>query len=251
MLARLKKWFKLSMAYRNIEKIPAVTTAIVAIRTKWLDFPEITKDFSPSFVQDEATKMLQEVMRIVASDDPRMENRKSLANLVVQYARLQVLVLDPEPAEDQTGFRGQAGITGEMKSHIPELANCEPWLREFMHGFDVQSPGNQWDAVLLRYRQAWIWTEVLNAVRFDLDDYNRSLGKDWYLPLIAATSAAYEHDCRKALGLPPALDNSDGMADLRARMMGTFLIRLLEGHTYPDLAWSDSMRDVFRPNTPT
>lgn len=246
MLGGLKKWFKQGMAYRNIDKLPAAATAAHVLRTKWLDFPEMTKDFSPEFVQSEATKILQEVMRILASDNPRMENRQALAGLVVQYARLQVLVMDPEPIEDPTGFRGQPGVTGEMKARIPELASLEPWLHEFMHGFEVHSVGDQWNIVLLRYRQAWIWAEVLNAVRFDLDDYNRAVAKDWYQPFIAAMSAAYEHDCRKALGLQPALDNSDGMADLRAVMMSTFLNRVLEGHTYPDLVWNDSMVDAFR-----
>jgi hypothetical protein len=246
MLGGLKKWFKQGMAYRNIDKPPAAMTAAHVLSTKWLDCPEMTKDFSSEFVQSEATKILQEVMRILASDNPRMENRQALAGLVVQYARLQVLVMDPDPIEDPTGFRGQPGLTGAMKARIPEIASLDPWLREFLHGFDIHTFDDQWNMVLLRYRQAWIWSEVLNAVRFDLDDYNRAVTKDWYQPFIAAMAAAYEHDCRKALGLPSALDDSDGMADLRARMMSTFLNRVLEGHTYPDLVWSDSMAEVFR-----
>lgn len=245
MLKRFKNWLKLGLAYRNIERNPAALTASIAIRSHWLDCPDMVKDFEEEFVQAEGTRMLQEVMRIVASDDPKMENRKALSQLVVEYARLQVLVLVPSPEDDLTRLRGQPGITGEMKAYLPLLAAHEPWLQEFLHGYEASTPEAQWSLLLLRYRQVWAWTQVLNAVRMDLDDYNTAVRKDWFLPFVAAMAAAYEHVCRGAVGLPPALDDSDGQGDLRARMMATFALRVLEGHTYPDLAWKNSMSDVF------
>jgi hypothetical protein len=245
MLKRFKNWLKLGLAYRNIEHNPMALTATVAIRRCWLDCPEMVKDFAHEFVQAEAARMLKEVMRIVASEDPRMENRKALSQLVDEYARLQVLVLAPIPEEDHTQFRGQPGITGEMKKHLPLLAKNESWLKEILHGYQISTPEELWSLLLLRYRQAWAWTQVLNAVRIDLDDYNTAVRKDWFLPFVTAMAAAYEHVCRDALGLAPALDDSDGQADLHARMMATFALRVLEGHTYPDLAWENTMSDVF------
>lgn len=251
MLGTLKSWFKLGRAYQNIDTLPAAATAVLVLKSQWLDNADMTQDFSREFVEEEAKRILQEVMRICASDDPRMENRKALANSVLQFSRFQVLVMEPEPAEDPTGYRGQYGITGEMKALIPALAVKEVWLREFLHGFEANTVNDQWNAVLLRYRQTWIWSEVFNAVRMDLDDYNRATSKDWYRPFIAALASNYEFTCRQALGLPQSLDNSDGMVELRGVMMSTYLNRVLEGHKYPDLAWEDSMRDVFRPEGAT
>jgi hypothetical protein len=66
-------------------------------------------------VKRQGEAMGDEIIKVAVSPDPRMANRLKLANLFIEFGQLQVLLIDPPPTDDPTGFTGPLGITGELK----------------------------------------------------------------------------------------------------------------------------------------
>jgi hypothetical protein len=241
--------WKLAERFAAIQAVPqtsemrTIEIGRTAIETYWVGRREVIKDFSARFVKEEADKMMEEVVKIANSSDPRMANREKLTSCVIELAQFQVLVIDPPPTEDPTGLRGQLGITGELKTHLAELVRKDKSLREFMHGFPApKDRGDVWNCVLFRYRQVWAWTRVHHTLRFAFDDVNNAEGKDWFQPFIAAMCAWQEHEYRKLLGMPPALE---GDADKEAVKMNLFMEFVLEGARFPDLEWRERAEEVY------
>jgi hypothetical protein len=214
-----------------------------AIETCWTGNHETIKDFSEQFVKRRAEEMREEVVKVATSPDPRMANREKLSSCIVELAQFQVLVIDPPPAEDPTGLRGQPGITGELKAHVLELAQKDKGLREFMHAFPTpKNMDGVWNPVLGRYRVVYAWTHIYQMLRFAFDDANPVATKDWFRPFLAAMCAWQEHEYRKLLGMPPALE---GDADKEAVKMYLFAEFVLEGARFPDLEWRERAEEVY------
>lgn len=226
--------------------MPAIQYGRQAIDDYWTSNRELIKDFSDRFIKHHAEKMMEEVTKVATSPDPRMANKK-LASLIIEFAQFQVLVIDPPPADDPTGLRGQPGITGELKAHLFDLAQKDERLREYMHAFDTPKDwGDVWDPVLVRYQVVAAWTQVFNRLRFAFNDFNPTESKDWFKPCVAAICASKEHQYRDCLGMPPSLDDSGMGAGLRALMMCGFLDCVLEGARFPDLEWRERVQKIER-----
>jgi hypothetical protein len=115
-------------------------------------------------------------------------------------------------------------------------------LREFMHAFDhARSFADVWDCVLFRYRISWAWAEFHQRLRTPLRDRNPSESRDWYRPFLAAMCAWEEHQYREALRWPSALTDDPADAPLVALAYSTFMNNVIDGATYPDLAWRDAV----------
>jgi hypothetical protein len=132
--------------------------------------------------------MIQEIIKVAVSPDPRMANRKKLADSVVEMAQFQVLVIDPPPAEDQTGLRGQVGITGELKGRLLDLYRIDGGLQKVFDGFPElpKEWDDVWNPILLRYRLSFAWTHIFHMLRFECDDGSRGSGEDRFRPFVAA-----------------------------------------------------------------
>jgi hypothetical protein len=247
MLSAIIDRVKSNLAIRQLRKLPAVATGRVLIEQAWTNKHEVIKDFTPEFVRRQAEKMMEEVVKIAVSADPRMANRTALADCVCEFARFQVLVIDPPPADDQTGLRGQLGITGELKPRLYELYQADKSLQEFLHGLD--EPPKKWDdvwnPVLARFRMCHAWTHVFGALRLVFEDSNPASHKDWFRPFIAAMCGFQESTYRRSLGLPCAFGD-DFSADLKPLMLSTFTNCVLDGSRYPDLEWNNRMAEVER-----
>ncbi|MCX5635399.1 MAG: hypothetical protein NTW55_06155, partial [Planctomycetota bacterium] len=195
----------------------------------------------------QAEKMMKEVIEIATSINPMMANREMLTNYIIEYARLEVLIINPPPAEDETGLRGQPGITGELKAHLFELAQKDKTLREFMHAFDTPKNWNDvWNPVLLRYRVAFAQTHVFYNLRLTFKDCNLAdeMQKDWFKPYLAAMCAWEEHQFRKSLGMPPSLGNDIVGAELRALKMSLFTNCVMNRARYPDIEWRNMIQGI-------
>ncbi len=211
-----------------------------AIETCWTGNHEVSKDFSDQFVKRVAEEMIEEVAKVVTSPDPRMANRERLTSCVIELAQFQVLVIDPPPAEDPTGLRGQPGITGELKAHLLELAQKDKGLREFMHAFPTpKSVDDVWNPVLGQYRINYAWTTVYHTLRLAFDDLNHAEGKDWFRPFVSAMCAWQEYLYRELLGMPPAFEGPETEASKKAMKMCYFSDFVLEGARFPDLEWCE------------
>lgn len=247
MLGKLIEKVRTSITVHRLNEMPAIQYGRQAINTYWTGNREITKDFSENMVKSQAEKMMEEVVKVATSSDPRMANREKLTSCVIEYAQFQVLVIDPPPVEDPTGFRGLPGITGELKARLFELVEKDKGLQEFMHSFDTPKDWDDvWNPVLLRYRMVYAWTHVFHLLRLAFDDVNHAQGKDWFKPYLAAMCAWQEHQFRKLLGMPPSLDDSGMGADFRALMMSAFMNCVMDGVRYPDLEWREKLQKVER-----
>src|SRR5580658_9164020 len=87
---------KLAKAYvmRRLERDPALIIGRTAILDMWTKQHEVVKDFDADTIENIETQMMQEVIRIVTSSDPLIENRKRLGAVVAECARYQVLILE-------------------------------------------------------------------------------------------------------------------------------------------------------------
>lgn len=240
----LKKLFEVIDRYRDerearrVMKHPTVEFGLEMIRRNWTTNQELTKDFSSGFVQKEAEAMLEKVIQIALSPNPIMANRQVMSDRMVGYAEAQVLVLEPPPHADETGLRGLYGISGELKARLVEVAQKHKSIVEFMHQFpDVKSWDDVWDPILFRYRISYGWAHVFSALRVELNDYNSQ--RDWFWPYLVCMCAWEEHRIRESIGMPSLLDEDPFQASMKALSLSSFLNRVMEGHKFPDLAWSE------------
>jgi hypothetical protein len=224
---------------------PAIQIGRIAIEKYWTGNHEIIKDFSDELVNHHAEEMREEVLKVAFSPDPRMANRERLTSCVMEFAQFQVLLIDPPPAEDPSGLRGQPGITGELKAHLLELAQKDRGLREFMHAFPTpKSVDGVRDPVLYRYRIMYAWISVYHMLRFAFDDVNHAEGKDWFIPFVAAMCAWQEDVYRESLGMPHAFEGSETEASKKALKMNSFMQFVLEGARFPDLEWRERSEEM-------
>jgi hypothetical protein len=244
MLGKLIEKVRTGYAIHQLNKLPGIQYGRDAISNYWTHCKPVIQDFSPKFIEEQAEKMMGQVIQVATSPDPRMANREKLSECVIEYARFQVLVMEPPPADDPTGIRGKPGVTGELKARLLELAQKDKTLREFMHGFDKAKDWDDvWNPVLMRYRIVYAWTHVHHMLRLAYDDWNQTPGKDWFKPYIEAMCAFQEYSYRETLGMPQVLGKTVSRLDanLEALMFSSFMNRVLDGVQYPDLAWNESM----------
>jgi hypothetical protein len=242
MISALFERLQYNITSRKVARLPAVKVGRLAIRKHWTGNQEVIKDFSLEFVNKQAESMMQEIIKVAVSPDPRMANRAVLANCVLEVAQFQVLVIDPPPDEDASGLRGQLGISGELKARLIELSRADRGLQEFLHGFDGRM--NEWDdvwnPVLLRYRMCYACAHVFSDLRVVFDDYNKASGKDWFGPFVAAMCGWQESQYRKVLGMASAFDGTP----LKPLMLSMFMNCVSDGATYPDLEWNQRLLEV-------
>src|ERR1700728_2722695 len=94
---------------RQIKEVlgrPLVTVGRLAVAQYWESNQELIKDFSKELIDSEATSMIKQVIEVGTSANPLMANREKLMGTICEYARYQVLVIEPPPQEDDTGLRG-------------------------------------------------------------------------------------------------------------------------------------------------
>jgi hypothetical protein len=212
----------------------------LAIERNWTHNTSVTQGFTERAIALQTENMMAGLTKVSSSPDPRMENRELLSEAVIEYAKLQVLLLDPYPMPDPTGFRGRPGITGELKSHLLELVDKDEYLRELLRELDSPKKlADVSDVILIRYRLMYAWTNVLQSLRLPLEDANLQDGKDWFRPYLAAICAWEEHQYRELIGMAPSLDDSDGDGGMRARTMSLFVNYVTEGVRDPLATWQE------------
>lgn len=244
MFRAIKNWTQQRAAVRDLEKLPAVQIARIAIRDSWTDNKAMTQDFSRELIDEQANLMMQKVIEFATGETPGLANRKFLAECVIEYVQFAILVLEPSPAEDTTGFRGMPGITGELRQHYMALATKDDGLREALrelpHGHD---PDAVWDFIVFRNRQLWAWAAVFQAVRFAYNDHAPQGEEDWYRPFVAAMLAWQEDIYRRSLELPPSLEAEGEGVRLLALLYSTFMNRVTNGDANPLAGWRKDLSE--------
>lgn len=233
---------------RKLRHDPVIAAASTIITAIWSD-GDLTRNFSSEFIQTQRLQMMERALEIAGAADRRMANRNHLTNSVLQLSQFQVLVIDPPPTPDPTRLTTCPGVTGTLKPQLLELVQKDKRLREFMHAFDhAVSFADVWDCVLFQYRISWAWAEFHQRLRTPLRDRNPSESRDWYRPFLVAMCAWEEHQYREALSWPSALTDDPADAPLVALAYSTFMNHVMDGATYPDLAWRDACGELIDSN---
>lgn len=238
MFNAIKKWTTERAAVRDLKNLPAIQMAQLAIKDSWTNNKIITQDFSKDIVDAQAQLMMEKAIAVATSEDPFLANRALLAEIICSYAMFAVLVLEPPPHDDPTGFRGMPGITGELKPHFMALAKKDDGLRQELrqvpHGDDQETI---WNFIVFRNRILWAWGSVFQILRFAYND-GTTTGDDWYKPFVAAMFAVQEDNYRRTLSLPLVLEEEkEDCVSLRALWYSTFMNRVTNGDPDPLAEW--------------
>ena len=217
----------------------------LSVRSYWVENELIQQQVNAELREDMRAKFIDEGVAIANSENPVMELRTRLAGAVAETARLQVLVMPPPPEVDDTGIRGQYGVSGELKPHLLELATKSKDLREWLHGFGpISTWDDVWNPVLVRYWITLSRANILSALRSPLEDAHPVASMDWFKPFLATQCGYQEHAYREVLGMPSSLASNPIDASLEAVKLSIFANCVLQGAKYPDLDWSDRMEKI-------
>ena len=235
-------------------KLRGSTQIILAnqlINTYWHNNHDAVKDFSDDFVSKTSTKIMEEVLIILGSDNPMMANREKLSEHILECAKYQVLVLTPDPSEDVTGMVGKCGISGELKERILDVIKVNKGLKELFHSQpnDITF-GDAWNLILAKYRYSWAFMNVISGMRTYFKDSNPTTSKDWFRPYYTSMCAWQESIYRSELGMSNLLEDSlDSKFSINALAYSTFLDFVMRGDTYPDLTWDEAYPDLESPRS--
>jgi hypothetical protein len=238
MLGKIIERINAHIAAYRLKQIPAIRIGRASIMQYWPENFQITKNFDKTVIDSHTHTMMEEVIKVALSPDPRMANREALAGYVLAYAKWQVLVIKPPPKPDVTGLRGKPGITGKLEARLPELAEKDNDLQEYLH--QIEGPLSKDNLSILMGRRTyilWTWVQVFSQMRSAFDDFNHAKGKDWIDPFIAAMCASEEYQFRAMLGMPQVLGNSKIDPFIHYMRLSSFLDIVLSGVRYPDLEW--------------
>lgn len=243
MLKKLAEAFATRRAVKELSANPVFETGREALRTFWTEH-EVSKGFSPGFVQDQAKELADRIGQIIADPNPVQRNRTELSTWVMECSKFQVLVLPPEPEEDATGLRGLYGITGELKSQVGLLASKNKELGQFLYGMAPETDADRSDAILFRYRLLWSGMSIFNALRTPLNDTHPVAKQDWFWPFFATQCGYAEYVYRSDAELEPTLNADMGRASLDALELSTFVNMVVNGAQYPDFEWEQAYQKV-------
>jgi hypothetical protein len=214
------------------------------IQRYWINNTAVNDHHTAKMINSFAEKMMADCRKILTSPDPVKANRQKLAESVLSCAKLQVLVISPEPAPDGTGLRGHLGITGELKARIPDIIKVDKEFETFPNNLDFDKA---WHQIQYAYRRSWAYMNVFEGLRHEFDDIHPEQEQDWFRPFFASQCAYSESNYRAELGMPNVLHKGNDSGALSGTMYGNFLNIVLGGDKYPDQTWEKQYPDLENP----
>lgn len=198
--------------------------------------------WSESGKQELLLNLLSDLKKVLAQPNPAQAVRMRTLEFMLLAAQFDVLVMQPP-----TPF---PGLSGKLKSHIPDLAKKDQDLEEFFYGFNPtpETFNDMWDAVLFRYWVLHLNMNAYNQARIALGDWHEDSKKDWFRPCYTSLCVWQENRYRTLLGLPSAISGHD--FDLKAIMHSTWMNRAEEGHRELRLVWEKSWEEAFSEPSP-
>jgi hypothetical protein len=230
----LRNW-KNRKAANSLAHAHAVKLAEDSVRKVWIDH-ESSKGFSQKEIDDLANAMTKEAMEVLSSSNPYMVNRVRLAASVQDLAQYLVLVMDPAPAADVTGFRGSE-VTGELKSRLEKLSRIKSYLKIWTNNDKSAVSGYEdlCNLVLARYQVSLARSGLLQSLSLALE--GNPARPDWFRPFIHSMCANQEHHFRLDLKMPSVLDPDADRASLIASQHSLFFNLVRHGLDDPLEAW--------------
>jgi hypothetical protein len=185
-----------------------------------------------------ARQTLGELVGILDAQDKRLECRKLLVGGALWYSDYQVIMIQPYPEPDRTGFRGFEGISGELWGHRLAIARRYDAIRNLLVESSLEpTESNAGDAIVILGARSNYYLNMANSLRVCLADYNHDLDQDWFRPMLFSLAVHAENKIRKMIGLPTTLDE-----DIAAMSHATMADVILSGTEYPDRFWREHYR---------
>ena len=187
-----------------------------------------------------ARELFLEINRICNAGEPIATCRESLATTMLRYAQYQVLVIPPEPEEDESGLRAQPGISGELRNHLVQIARSSEVLRTDLFGTtEFKTFDGIWESVQIEFWKLYWRLHTINAARIALGDHISD--RDWFMPFMHAACASAEHVYRHNLELEPVFDAAVAKPVSTAYSIYTDIV--ISGAADPDGEWRDYFKD--------
>jgi hypothetical protein len=241
----LKKPFGVFAAKKLIEEHPIIKASLIRSQ-------QIIHIIGENVKQDLVSELINDLFEIAESNDPKMKCREFLAESVKQRATFGVLLIPSEPEEDWSGLRGTQGVTGGLKSHLFEISKKDEGLKRVLYGgYKNPELKHALHAVHLFYNKYYWRSEIFDACRKELSDFNSVEGKDWYYPFIHAMFVCEESRYRQMLKLESAIpipkDDPKFIPEVYSLLIESMYSSLynfvLSGTTFPDLNWRELYKD--------
>ncbi len=230
-------------AVEKRRKDPVLATAIERSAIVYSQIP-LHQFIDEQMRSELARELFLEVNGICRNRDPVASCRERFAAIMLNFAAIQVLLIPPPPEEDNSGLRGQPGISGMLGAHLERLFECNDVLRSALFR---ETEGDDKDADppdLSNFAQREYWKtfwhlETLDALRVGLGDAEE--GDDWKQAFLHAAAVNCEHQYRWELELPPAFD--DSIAKEAATAYSVFTDIVVSGAKNPAQEWRDYYHD--------
>lgn len=234
-----KGLFGRSTAIESNRSNPAMQAAVQRSAKIYQDIP-LHEFITETERQELARELFLEINRICNAKVPQAVCRQSLAETMLKFSQYQVLVIPPAPQPDPSELRGQPGISGELQSHLVELARRAENLRADLFGITTALTFDSiWQIVQTLYWKSFWRLETINATRIEIGDFNEEC--DWFKPFMHAACASAEHRYRHNLDLPPAFDPELAKPVSTAYSIYTDIV--ISGAIDPDGEWRDYYKD--------
>ncbi|MGH8222278.1 MAG: hypothetical protein ACREQZ_04820 [Woeseiaceae bacterium] len=202
----LSKIFSPRTAVEAGRKNPALQSAI---SNASLRYERIPADLQPDDRARRrlARKLYLELHEVFNAASPHAACRQKLAAGMLDFARLQVLMIPPAPQPDASGLRGLPGISGGLGEHLDRIARDSDALSSALHAIAGPEDADDIRRELRRAHALCHWfLESFDGARRGLGDTVD--GRDWYRPFMFAACATQEHNYRRDIGLPPAFEEN-------------------------------------------
>jgi hypothetical protein len=236
---------EMNLAHQDaFEQPTGEALAVELINKFWVKNKSANAKQAKAMIKNVAEKMLEDCRKVFASPDPVLLNRQLLAESVLQCAKLQVLIISPQPEYDASGLRGHLGITGELKAKILEILKIDKEFESFPDGLSSEQA---WNQVQYAYRRAWANMNLFEGIRHEYDDIHEEQEKDWFRPFFASQCAYSESKFREALGMSNELDKISVAGTPAGLLYGKFKDTVLNGDKYPDIVWEEKYPDLVNP----
>ncbi len=201
-------------------------------------------------------KILEQVRHNLAKENTVAAVRNAWAHLVILVSNFNVLIAEGEYVMFE-------GISGELQSRIPELAEKDDDLKKYFEGLEkppstprqmLEEIGN---CVFVRNLQL----QTYDAMRIFLGDYDKDRKKDWLRPFLVSQQIFIEWSYRKTLGMPTNIPGDDKDAPFnherpfepsfyKALMHSRWPEFLEAGHKNPRLVWEQEWEAQFGEPSP-
>ena len=199
---------------------------------------EIASWRSPDDIEAIHNQAAESLSQFAKSDKGAFLNlREQLTDCVLGMSKILALIINPEPEADPSGFRGEIGISGQLRDRLLDVYSLENYIPEF------------------RFNKTPTFDELYHATFFVLDIFRttasawnhariKTEGKtnpDWFKPFVAVTIASEEEKYRKLFGLPGLIGDRSPWGDMMPLLYQTFFALVASGAPDPYAEWLRGM----------